>query len=204
MQIFNFPTFGHLFTPSRSSFDIVANTKMSVSEVNMSQSIEQNPGEGFEVSYHFSVIEKEQANALRLHLLKLRGHTNLTRLIDPLYETQLGFLGTPLVDGAGQYGYALNVKNLTANQTCARAGERFMLDGQLNELLDDVNSDATGKATLNLAIEVRKPTTNNVALTTNAVDLNLLARWKDPKQIQQFASNRRLLRNVRLDFTGAR
>jgi hypothetical protein len=177
---------------------------MDISSINNSQRISENPGEGWEVSYKFGVLYPEDARKLKGFLQKLRGHMHAARLIDSTYNHTGTWAGTPLIDGAGQYGLALNIKGATPNTTIAYANDRFGLGSQLHELVADAVTDATGKCTLQLANEVRTPTTNNAPLITALNQLFITCRWADPKQIRQFKGSARLYRNITLDWVEKR
>jgi hypothetical protein len=203
MAIYDFPAFADLFTPSRCGFNVLPNTEMDISRVNNSQTISVNPGENWVISYYFKVIERDQAHALRAMLNKLRGHQHKVRLLDPTYAHKLGWLGAPVVDGAGQYGLALNIRNATPNAMIAKATERLRLGEYLHELVDDAVTDGLGRCTLNLSNEVRDLTTDGTPLITDVNALSHVCRWADPRQIKQFAGNKRLYKGISLDFIGA-
>jgi hypothetical protein len=203
MAIFDFPAFGDLFSPSRGGFNIVHNTTMDVSSVNGSQSIGVNPGESWAVSWYFSVLENAKAHEVRAVLNKLRGHQHKIRLIDNKYSHKIGWLGTPAVDGAGQYGLVLNIKNATPSTLIAKATDRFRLNNQLFEITDDAVTDGAGKCTLQLANEIRQPTTDSAALITTLSAMYCICRWANPEQIKQFEGNQRLYRAISLDFVEA-
>jgi hypothetical protein len=91
--------------------------------------------------------------------------------------------GTPLVDGAGQTGNQLNTKGWTPNITgILRAGDWVQLGtgatSRLYKVLDDVNSNANGEATLTLFPNLRSSPANNAALTISS-----------PKGVWRLAAN---------------
>jgi hypothetical protein len=204
MEIFNFPTFGDDFFPSNSDCWIMSNSAMDVSSINGSQRISENPGEGWEVNYKFGVMYPHQARQIKGLLQKLRGHRHGVRLLDTTYSHGGTWAGTLLVDGAGQYGLALNIKGGPANSTIALATDRFFLDTQVHELTEDAITDAAGKCTLKLANEVRNPTTNDAPIVTALDQLLIVCRWADPTQIKQFKGSARLFRNITLSFVEKR
>lgn len=203
MAEYTFPPFGDLFSPSRGGFNIVHNTTMDISSVNRSQSISINPGESWAISWYFSVLELAQAHEVRAVLNKLRGHQHKIKLIDNKYSHKIGWLGNPTVDGAGQYGLLLDISTSVNNTLIAKATDRFHLNGQLYEIIEDAVTGSTGDCTLILANEIRTPTTDNAPLVTDLSAMYCLCRWSKPDQIKQFEGNQRLYRGISLDFIEA-
>jgi hypothetical protein len=203
MAVYEFPAFGDLFSPSRGGFNIVHNTTMEVSKVNRSQSIGINPGESWVVSWYFSVIENAKAHDVRAVLNKLRGHQHKIKLIDNKYSHKIGWLGNPTVDGAGQYGLLLDISTSVNNTLIAKATDRFHLNGQLFEIVDDAVTDSSGNCTLVLANEIRNIPVDNAPLITALPNMYCLCRWADPNQIKQFEGDRRLYRGISFDFIEA-
>ncbi|WP_416305218.1 hypothetical protein [Neptunicella sp. SCSIO 80796] len=196
MAVFTFPD----LPISRCSYVIVFNTSMGTSEVSGHEYITENAGERWVVSYLFNVLTMQEGLALRGHLNKLRGPVNKTKLRDPVYQHQGNWSGSPVVDGTGQYGLYVDVRGFTPNTLVAYATDRFMLGTKLHELTDDVISDATGRARLYVANEIADLTSDGQIIITEPSLLLTTSRWTDPKQIQQLSGNRRLYRNVKLDF----
>jgi hypothetical protein len=203
-MIFDFPPFGLLFHPTRCGFNVMHNTELDISRVNNNQIITINPGDNWHVTYFFKVIERSQALALRATLNRLRGHTHTIRLRDTTYRGFGGFLSPVVVDGGNQYGLGLNVRAIAQpNSLLARATERFRLGESLYELVEDAITDSNGRVRLHLANEVFHRPANNALLVTDISGLTQRCRWQTPNQIEQFQGDRRLYRNITLDFMGA-
>ncbi len=85
--------------------------------------------------------------------------------------------GTPLVNGASQTGEAFNVKGLPLSATgYLLAGDYIQIGtgiaSRLKKVLDDVNSDGSGNATMNLWPPVRTaPTDSSVIVVSGAEGL---------------------------------
>jgi len=199
MAVFTFPD----LPISKCSYAIVFNASMGTSEVSGHEYITENAGERWVISYLFNVLTMAEGLALRSHLNQLRGPVNKTKLRDPVYQHQGNWSGSPVVDGAGQYGLYVDVRGFTPSTAVAKACDRFMLGTKLHELTDDVTSDASGRARLYVANELADLTTDGQAIVTDPAALRSTCRWTDPKQIQQLSGNRRLYRNVKLDFIEA-
>lgn len=204
MTVFDFPAFGADFWPSSSDMVLVSNSKMDVSAVNNSQSISEFAGEYWQLTYHFGVLYPEHARLIKGHLMQLRGHINATRALDTSYS-HLGNWDnyTLTVNGANQYGLALDIKGGPANQTIAYATDRFYTGSQVHELVEDAVTDAIGNCTLQLANEIREPATDDQPIVTDITGLLPTFRWADPNEIKQFKGRKRLYRDVTLTFMEA-
>lgn len=81
--------------------------------------------------------------------------------------------GSPKVNGAGQTGFTLNTKGWTSSTALIlRSGDKIQIGSGLgtryHENLTDVNSDASGNATLNIWPALRGSPADNQALVTTA------------------------------------
>ncbi|GAB5378961.1 MAG: hypothetical protein Alis3KO_01040 [Aliiglaciecola sp.] len=200
MQTFDFLPFTDNFSPSRSMFVITSNTRLEKSSVNNSQMVVENPGANIVVRYVFKVIYADDGLGLRGRLNKLQGSLNTIRLFDPTYQRRGTWSGAPVVDGEGIYGTELPLRGFTPNTLIARASDRCQALTQLYETTDDVISDGTGRAVLPLANEIRQPLSDGTPIVSDPLSLRALCRWTRPEQIQQLQGNRRLYKNVTLDF----
>jgi hypothetical protein len=106
-------------------------------------------------------------------LLKLNGPFGTFLLGDPNGGTPRGIAtGTPLVNGASQTGYELITDGWTVSQTgILKAGDYIQLGtgatSRLYKVLDDVNSDGSGNATLTLWPDLRSSPADNAAITVS-------------------------------------
>lgn len=98
-------------------------------------------------------------------LLKLRGTLGTFLLTNPMWATPQGFaatvVGDPVVDGAGQEGDALNVQGLPISQNGYLLEGDFIqlgtgLTSRLHQVLEPVDSDADGKASISLWPRIRR------------------------------------------------
>lgn len=198
--ILDFPT----LLMSRSLYVVMANTEMEIGAVSGYEHITENPGERWQIQYHFKVLFADEAKLLRQHLAKLRGSVNKTRLYDTLFTAQSGtWEGSPVVNGAGQYGMYVDARGFAPNQLVAAALDRCLIGSQLMEISDDAISDENGHTRLYFNNELRQLTTNSMPIISDVNALRCIGRWRDPSQIQQLSGNRRLYRNITLDFVEA-
>lgn len=200
MSEFDFPSLPF----SRVSFEMVSASELSISKANGAEHIVDNPGERWHVQYYFKMLTHDEAKLLKQHLKKLFGSVNYSRCFDPLFKTQSGtWGGSPVVDGAGQYGMYVNARGFAANQVVGEALDRCLIGNQLMELSDDVTSDASGNATLYFTSELRALTTDGMAITSDVSALRTRTRWTKPDQIKQLSGDRRLYKGITLDFMEA-
>lgn len=81
--------------------------------------------------------------------------------------------------------------------------DRCVIDEQLLEIRQDCYADEFGRTTLYFTNELREPATDNSVIQSDVSSLKTIARWIKPEQIQQLSGNRRLYRNITLDFEEA-
>jgi len=76
-------------------------------------------------------------------------------------------LGTPRVDGASQEGRTLNTKGWTANITGQLlAGDKIQIGNRLHQVLRNVNSDASGNATIDIFPSLRESPPDSLIIET--------------------------------------
>jgi hypothetical protein len=107
-------------------------------------------------------------------LLKLNGPFGTFLLGDPLGATARGVAtGTPLVNGGSQVGNELITDGWTTSQTgILRAGDYIQIGSgataQLYKILDDVNSDGSGNATLTIWPSLRSSPADEAVITVSS------------------------------------
>lgn len=109
-------------------------------------------------------------------LVSLRGRFGTFTMGDPLCATPQGAIGgTPRVNGGSQTGEELNIDGCTADVTdWLKAGDYIQLGAAgtatLHKVLEDVNTNGSGEATLSLWPHIRTAPADNATVTvTNAV-----------------------------------
>jgi hypothetical protein len=118
-------------------------------------------------------MKPENAEQVATFLLKLSGMFGTFLMGDPINKSPRGVgTGTPLVKGAGQVGNELVTDGWTINTpNILKAGDWIQLGAggtsRLHKVLDNVNSDATGTATLTLFPSLRSSPNDNAAIVTN-------------------------------------
>lgn len=189
---------------SKCLFVPVFTTNMQMSEVSGHEHITENTGERWVVQYHFKVLTLDEGKLLKQHLGKLQGSVNKSRLRDSVFTAQGGtWGGSPVIDGAGQYGLYVDVRGFTPNEIVAEAMDRCLIGTQLMEISDQAIADPSGNTRLYFTNELRELTTDGMPVVSDVNALRTIGRWTNPSQIQQLSGNRRLYRNISLDFVEA-
>lgn len=165
------PANGGIADISFSAIDAVA---MSQSLFTFSQQVQKYPGQRWEATVTVAPTKRDTAEPWVAFLLSLKGRYGTFYLNDPncllpqgLASTYDDYSGN--IDGAGQTGGTINVKNFTLSTTSfLKAGDYVQIgtgtSATLHKCLTDVNTDATGKASLELWPDVRTAYADNAAV----------------------------------------
>lgn len=155
-----------------NAIDVVG---ISQSPFTASQQVYRYQGQYWEADITLRPMNREEAEYWISFLLKLNGQYGTFLLGDPNGAIPRGVAtGTPLVKGAGQTGNELITDGWTFNTTkILKAGDYIQLgtaaSARLYKVLDDVNSDSSGNATLTLYPDLRSAPADNAPITaTNA------------------------------------
>lgn len=120
----------------------------------------------FDVS--LPIMTRAQAEEWNSFLLKLNGPYGTFLMGDPAGKTPRGIAsGTPLVKGANQIGQSLETDGWSASVTgILKAGDYIQIGNRLYKNLNDVNSDGSGNATLDIYPRLREIPADNAPITT--------------------------------------
>jgi hypothetical protein len=154
---------------------LTANNVVGVSQspFTAKQQVYKYTGQFWEAEISLPPMKREDAEYWISFLLKLNGAYGTFLLGDPNGGTARGIAtGTPLVNGASQTGNSLITDGWTPSQTgILKAGDYIQLGSaataQLYKVLDDVNSDGSGNATLTLWPDLRSAPADDAAITVS-------------------------------------
>lgn len=140
------------------SFKITPESRSAVtsSPFSYKQQVLTYSGQRWSIDASLPPLNKADADVWRAFFTKLNGRENTFTVGDPLSKTAKGEAGgTPLINGASQTGSSLNVDGCTTSQTdWLKAGDYIQLgtggDARLFMVTDDVDSDVSGEATINI------------------------------------------------------
>ncbi len=129
-------------------------------------------GEVWQIEVTLPNMFRDDAEEFNAFLLKLRGSYGTFLMGDPNAVNPRGsWGGTPVVDGADQMGDTLNIKGLTPSvNNIGRVGDYIQIgtgqNARLHKLLDNVNSNSDGEASLTIAPNLRYSPLDEAAIVT--------------------------------------
>ena len=153
---------------------------MSASPFTGQQQVYKHQGQWWEMEVTLPPMKQDAAEDMAAVLIKLNGQYGTFLLGDPANTAPRGIgSGTPLVKGANQTGDSLLTDGWTPSITrILKAGDWIQLGSasstRLHKVLDDVNSDGGGNATLQIWPALRSSPADNATITVN----NAKGRWR--------------------------
>lgn len=154
---------------------LTANNVVGVSQspFTAKQQVYKYTGQFWEAEINLPPMKRADAEYWISFLLKLNGQYGTFLLGDPNGTTARGVAtGTPLVNGGSQTGNELITDGWTNSVTgILKAGDYIQLGAgataQLYKVLDDVNSNGSGQATLTLWPDLRSAPSDNATITVS-------------------------------------
>ena len=165
-----------------SSINIRARTVVGVSASPFTgqQQVYRHQGQWWEAEVTLPPMKRSDAEQVIAFLLKMNGQYGTFLLGDFSSAAPRGVgTGTPLVNGASQTGDELVTDGWTADTTgILKAGDWIQLGSgsttRLHKVLDDVDSDGSGNATINIFPSLREsPADDDAVVVTNTK-----GRWR--------------------------
>ena len=137
------------------------------------QQVYKHQGQWWEMEVTMPPMKRGDAEDVAAFLLKLNGQYGTFLLGDPANTTPRGIAtGSPLVKGASQTGDTLETDGWTPSITgILKAGDWIQLGtgsgSKLHKVLETVNSDGSGNATLTIYPNLRSSPADNAVITVN-------------------------------------
>jgi hypothetical protein len=154
----------------------VNQTAMTMSPFTYKQQIYNHSGQRWEAECQVPPLKRDDAEEWIAWLLSMNGRAGSFLMGDPLGDTARGTLGgTPVVNGADQVGGSLSIDGCSNNITnWLKAGDYLQLGSgstaTLHKILQNVNTDGSGQASLDLWPYMRTaPVDGSIVITSNAV-----------------------------------
>lgn len=150
----------------------VNQTAISSSPFTYQQQVFNHQGKRWEAEIQLPAMKREDAEQWLAWLLSLKGQVGTFELGDPNGATPRGAIGgSPVVAGSAQTGGSLDIDGCTTSVTgWLKAGDYVQVGTQLYKVLQDVNTDSSGAATLELWPNIRTaPLDNDPVTVSNAV-----------------------------------
>lgn len=147
---------------------------LAESPFTLQQQVQRHAGQAWGAAVSLPPMRRAAAEEWWAFLLKLNGVEGTFLLGDPAGATARGIAtGTPLVKGAGQTGNSLITDGWTVSQTgILKAGDYIQLGSgataRLYKNLNDVNSDGSGDATLDIWPRLRSSPADNAPIVVSA------------------------------------
>ena len=157
---------------------MVARTAVAVSEspFSYSQQVYKHQGMRWEADITLPPMKRDTAEQWTSFLLRMRGRYGTFLLGDPNGATPRGSAattpGTPLVNGGSQTGENLNIDGCPVSETgYLKAGDYIQLGSgataRLYKVLEDVDTDASGQATLNIFPNLRSSPSDDATVVVS-------------------------------------
>ncbi len=149
--------------PASGSFRLSRVVSSSRSEFTLAQQVYKFPGSQWSGEVTFPPLTLEKAGIVTAFLSALDGSAGTFLYGDPLNlaaGNRGSHGGTPVADGALQTGDTLNIKGCAPNiEGWGKAGDYFQIGtgllARLHKLIQDVDTNRDGKATLNFKPALR-------------------------------------------------
>ena len=150
---------------------------MTESPFSLSQQVVRHSGARWSATITIPAVKREDAEYWNAFVLRLRGRFGSFLLGDPNAATPRGSAsatpGTPLVDGASQTGNELAIDGCPTSATgYLKAGDYIQIGSgstaRLYKVLEDVDTDGTGSATLNLWPDLRSSPADNASVIVSS------------------------------------
>lgn len=146
----------------------------SVSPFTGQQQVYKHQGQWWEMEVTMPPMKRDEAEQVAAFLLKMNGKYGTFLLGDPANTSPRGVgTGTPLVSGGSQTGDQLLTDGWTPSTTgILKAGDWIQLGTgsatRLYKVLDDVDSDLAGEATLNIFPSLRQSPANDAEVVVSS------------------------------------
>jgi len=164
----DFPTITGVDSIKMMASDIVG---MNISPFSGAQQVYRYTGQFWSADIALPPMKREKAEYWISFFLKLNGSYGTFLMGDPLGATARGVAtGTPVINGASQTGGSLVTDGWTPGTTgILKAGDYIQLGSgatsRLHKVLDDVDSDGSGNATLQIWPDLRESPSDNATIT---------------------------------------
>jgi hypothetical protein len=116
------------------------------------------------LSFPLVIQTEQQARAWSAALARLSSYANHFKASPPGYTTTIYSGTVPQINGSGQLGVSLNLKNCTPSTAVFRAGEYFEVNGELKIVTADATADGSGLATVNFEPALRAAPTDSASI----------------------------------------
>lgn len=161
--------------PLRVELTYLTNVAVAESVFTFQAQKQVHPGKKWLATITLPPMKRADAQVWDGFFTSLNGPEGTFYLGDPKAETPLGYAGgTPKVNGASQVGGSLVTDGWDASITgILKAGDWLQISNRLYKVKQDVNSDGSGNATIDIFPDVRSPAPadNETIITQSCVGI---------------------------------
>lgn len=153
----------------RVSLYSIVNVSVNRSPYTFASQIQAQPGQAWAANVTLPPMTREDAEPWLSFLLKLNGPQGYFYLADPISKMLRGIgSATAKIDGGGQTGQQISIKDIEPNTTNVYSvGDFIEIEQRLYKVLDQVDSDGSGDATVNIWPRLRIASTDNTPIVSN-------------------------------------
>ena len=182
-------------TPQENEFYLETVTRKFESPFSGASQTIEFPGAKWVIKLKFKNLTREKMRRLEVTLLQLRGAANRIKIPDHATH-RAGVGGSAIVDGSGQLGRVLMIKNAPPGKYFLKTGDYFEINGELKRVVADSLTDAEGKTALRFEPALRKAPPANAAIETNSPGATVRMKKDDGGKIKRVP----FYSSVSLDF----
>lgn len=141
--------------PTDMTWGVVYNNRAFTSSLTNAQQIASHPGAYWTCTLNFGVLYEEDERELTSLLGRLQGMFGTVN-IPSITRTRTDDIGAPVVASAVAQATRIQLRGMTASARVFSRGDHITILGEMFEVVENVNSDAAGAATVQLNKRVRK------------------------------------------------
>lgn len=141
--------------PTEVTWGIVYNNRAFTSSLSNAQQIVAQPGSYWTCTLNFGVLYEEDERELTSLLGRLHGMFGTVK-VPSITRSRTDNIGAPTVLLANAQATFLQLQGMTASRRVFSRGDHITISGEMFEVVENANSDATGKAVVYVNKRVRK------------------------------------------------
>lgn len=155
--------------PAAVTLYTICNVSINRSPFTFTSQVQAQPGQAWGADITLPPMGRAAAEEWQSFLLKLNGPQGTFLLADPVAKTIRGVgSGTAKIDGSGQTGQSIAIKGLGASVTGVfLVGDYIEIEQRLYKVLNQVDSDSSGEATIDIWPRLRITSTDNTPIVMN-------------------------------------
>ena len=161
-----------------ANISLVTENQVAISEspFTYKQQVIRHAGQRFRATISYPAMDRAEAEEVISFLLRMRGIFGTFLMGDPSASTARGSAssspGSPVVASNGQTGDELDISGAATSATgYLKAGDYIQVGSYMYKVLEDVNTDGAGAATLNIWPSLRSYPNGSSIVVSNPKSL---------------------------------